>query len=357
MAQIKGNKGEWSEIYAFLRLLSVGKLFAADEELNRIESMFFPVLKIIREEVRGTKYEYLTGDIVKICLGDTPVMELPATTFNSEANKILDVLLHRGAGSGSFSVEDTETFMRKIHVNVLKARSTDKSDINVQLRDVNTGFEQVVGFSIKSELGSSPTLLNAGKTTNFIYRVDGLPHDNVSEINAIDTDYKILDRISAIKANGGTFSFIKTANDTLANNLIMIDSQMAVVVAEMLVVYYSGTAKTCTELLKNVTALNPLSRPAMFYEYKVKELLCAVALGMKPATPWDGSDEATGGYIVVKTDGEVLAYHIYNRDSFKGYLLSNTRFESGGTTRHDYAVLYEENDEVYIKLNLQIRFI
>jgi hypothetical protein len=184
-----------------------------------------------------------------------------------------------------------------------------------------------------------------------------LPHDKIAEINAIGTDYKILDRIAAIKANGGTFTFVKTANNTLANNLIMIDSQMAVVVAEMLVAYYSGTAKTCAELLNHVANVNPLSRPVNFYEYKVKELLCAVALGMKPATPWDGSDEATGGYIVVKTDGEVLAYHIYNRDSFKGYLLNNTRFESGGTTRHDYAVLYEENGAVYIKLNLQIRFI
>jgi hypothetical protein len=357
MVRIKGNKGEWSEIYTLLRLLATGKLFAADEELNRIESMFFPVLKIIREEMHGTKYEYFTGDIVKICLGETTVMELPAAAFNTEADSILRELLRHGAGRGSFALEETEAFMRKIHINVLKARSTDKSDINVQLRDVNTGFEQIVGFSIKSELGSSPTLLNAGKTTNFIYRVDRLPQDKIAEINAIDTDYKILDRIAAISTNGGKFLFVKTANETLANNLIMIDSQMAVIVAEMLVAYYAGTAKTCTELLKHVTTIDPLSRPDKFYEHKVKELLCAVALGMKPATPWDGSDEATGGYIVVKTDGEVLAYHIYNRDSFKGYLLNNTRFESGGTTRHDYAVLYEENGEVFIKLNLQIRFI
>ncbi|MDR2505253.1 MAG: HpaII family restriction endonuclease, partial [Oscillospiraceae bacterium] len=192
--------------------------------------------------------------------------------------------------------------------------------------------------------------------TNFIYRVDGLPHDKVAEINAIDTGNRILDRLAAIRANGGTFTFVKTANETFANNLIMIDSQMSVIVAEMLAAYYSGSGKTCRDLLSHVTSVNPLSRTANFYEHKFKQLLCAVALGMKPATPWDGSDEATGGYIVVKTDGEVLAYHIYNRDSFKSYLLNNTRFESGSSTRHNYAVLYEENGEVYIKLNLQIRF-
>jgi hypothetical protein len=247
--------------------------------------------------------------------------------------------------------------MRKVHVNVLKARSADKSDINVQLLDVNTGFEQIVGFSIKSELGSPPTLLNAGKTTNFIYRVDGLSRDKIVEINAIETDYKLLDRVAAIKTNGGKFSFVKTANATFADNLVMIDSQMAIVVAEMLVAYYSGTAKTCMDLLKHIAVVDPLSRSKKFYEYKIKELLCAVALGMKPATPWDGLDEATGGYIVVKTDGEVLAYHIYNRDSFKGYLMNSTRFESAGSSKHDYATLYEENGKVFIKLNLQIRFI
>lgn len=357
MAHLTGNKGEWSEIYAFLRLLAAGKVYAADEQLNRIESMFFPIIKIIREEIRGTKYEYYTGDTIRICLDDTAVLELPANVVANEADQIYRKIINHGSKTGAFSVEDTEAFIRRVYINKLKAPSTDKSDISMQTRDVNTGYEQVVGFSIKSELGSSPTLLNAGKTTNFIYRINGLPEVMVDTINAIDTPTKILDRIFAISDNGGTFEFVKPENNTFADNLVMIDSQMAVIVAEMLVAYYTGKAKTCIELLNHVVTVNPLSRPTRFYEHKLKELLCGVALGLKPATPWDGSDEATGGYIVVKTDGEVLAYHLYNRDSFKGYLLNNTRFESGGTTRHEYAKLYKKDDGVYIKLNLQIRFI
>ena len=34
MPKLSGNKGEWSEIYAFLRLLEVKKLYAADAELR-----------------------------------------------------------------------------------------------------------------------------------------------------------------------------------------------------------------------------------------------------------------------------------------------------------------------------------
>lgn len=44
-----------------------------------------------------------------------------------------------------------------------------------------------VGFSIKSEVGNAQTLLNAGKTTNFIYKVIGI---TTQQINAIDTSTK-----------------------------------------------------------------------------------------------------------------------------------------------------------------------
>ena len=39
MPKLSGNKGEWSEIYAFLRLLEIKKLYAADAELNKKDDM------------------------------------------------------------------------------------------------------------------------------------------------------------------------------------------------------------------------------------------------------------------------------------------------------------------------------
>jgi hypothetical protein len=102
---------------------------------------------------------------------------------------------------------------------------------------------------------------------------------------------------------------------------------------------------------------NPLKFPRKgLYEYKMKKFLCSVALGMNPSKEWDGHDEANGGYIIVTTDGDVLAYHIYNRDFFESYLLKNTKFEHGSSSRHKYASIYKEDGKMYIKLNLQIRF-
>lgn len=47
---------------------------------------------------------------------------------------------------------------------------------------------------------------------------------------------------------------------------------------------------------------------------------------------------------------------IYNRNFFEQYLLDNIILERASTSRCDYMSLYEEDGEMFIKLNLQIRF-
>jgi hypothetical protein len=51
MAMLKGNKGEWSEAYVFLKLLSEGVLHAADENLQIITDIIYPIIKILRSDV------------------------------------------------------------------------------------------------------------------------------------------------------------------------------------------------------------------------------------------------------------------------------------------------------------------
>jgi len=337
-------------------LLADGKLFAADEQLNRIGNMFFPIMKIIREETRGLPYEYRTNSEnaeIEIYLNDVQMLRLPASVFDIEANYLISEVVN---GSGAFEVSRTETFINSIYLSKLKAPTTDKSDISIQIHDVNTGFENIVGFSIKSELGSPPTLLNAGRTTNFIFNVEGLEAQHIDYINSIETRTKIIDRIKAILENGGQLLFDDMENATFKDNLVMIDSQMPAIVAEMLSGYYTEVSSSLSSLSGHVSQVNPLLRSPEFYTHKIKEMLCAIALGMKPSTKWDGTDEATGGYIIVKTNGDVLAYHIYNRDAFRGYLLDNTKLERASTSRHDFGSLYEEDSRIKIKLNLQIRF-
>ena len=54
---LKGNKGEWSELYVLFKLLGEGKIYSGDGLLNRLES-FYPVLNILRDEL-DRHLEYL----------------------------------------------------------------------------------------------------------------------------------------------------------------------------------------------------------------------------------------------------------------------------------------------------------
>ncbi|PTJ49458.1 hypothetical protein BU019_12790, partial [Staphylococcus simulans] len=58
---IKGNKGEWSEIYTLLKLLSEGKMYSADENLEKLSDKYFPILEVIRKE---------NNDIIKFVVNE-----------------------------------------------------------------------------------------------------------------------------------------------------------------------------------------------------------------------------------------------------------------------------------------------
>lgn len=353
--KMSGNKGEWSELYAFMKLLSEGRIYAANERVEKIDEIFYPILKIIREEYKGQRFEYVVeSENVRIEFENNCIMTVPRSLLDDRANYLLKQIAQN---SNSFEVEEIAEFVNGIKVTKIKAPSTDTTDITMQIEDINTGYKNCVGFSIKSEIGNSPTLLNAGETTNFIYKVMGINEAQMNEINEIDTKNKIIDKMAKLKEYGATIEFCDLYNDGFKRNLIMIDSMMPQLVANMLLYYYQDDTRSCVELVKHLGERDPLGfGEEVIYEYKIKKFLCSCALGMKPAKKWDGIDEANGGYIIVKSNGEILAYHIYNRNMFEKYLLDNTVLERASTSRHKYMTLYKDGNDMYIKLNLQVRF-
>lgn len=232
------------------------------------------------------------------------------------------------------------------------------------IHDPITGFNPELGFSIKSQLGSPSTLLNAGKTTNFIYEVKNFNPDDktLNYINSINSKTKIRDRLKYIHEQGGELEYICTENKIFNNNLILIDSFLPLIIAELLKISYSSSSSNISKLVANVEEKNPanfdIESYHPFYKYKIKRFLMDVALGMMPASVWTGELDATGGYLIVKDDGDVLCYHIYNKNKFEDYLFYNTKFDTASSTRHDFGKLYyDENKKLCFKLNLQIRFI
>ncbi len=363
MPKLSGNKGEWSEIYVFLRLLAIGKLYAADADLNKKEDVFYNIINIIRTENIGVLEFRINRDNNRISVYNTDteceLVNLSSNEFKTAAENLYNKIV--AANTAAFSVEETESFLNGINVETLKAKSTDKADIRIKIHDINTGYESVQGFSIKSRLGGASTLINAGKTTNFIYEITGPVDDNVmNEFNSCSKLFK--NKFDYLKNQADCkLSYCGMENETFEDNLSLIDGDLPKICAYMLEEYYSTGVNTVVKSLNAIVEKNPLNyrltKGQPFYQYKFKKFLTDSALGMLPSKPWDGTADATGGYIIVREDGEVLCYHLFNRNEFEDYLINNTKFETASTRRHGFGTMYKENGKYYMKLNLQIRFI
>jgi len=357
---LSGNKGEWSEIYTLLKLLGDSGVHSGDSNLNKIESILYPIIKIIRQN-NDELNEYIIDDSnIKIILNGTKTLNFSKIKFLNESYNLLNKIK---SSSGSFSFPDLEIFLHSIGCHTLKASSKSKSDITIVIYDEKLNHDVKLGFSIKSKLGNNSTLLNAGKTTNFIYEIEelNLTQNQFNQINEIETRSKIKDRINKIQELGGKLKFRKLENDVFFNNLVLIDSLLPSILSEVLKIFFSTSKSNINEIIPEVIETNPLkynlSYSHNFYEYKIKKFLTDIALGMTPAQVWNGLYNATGGYLIVREDGEILCYHIYNRNIFENYLLDNTKLETASSSRHDFGLIYIENNKPFIKLNLQIRFI
>ena len=354
------NKGEWSELYVLLKLLGEKKVYAGDGELNKIENLFYPVLKVLRDE-QNIHYEYsLDDDIVIISEEGKELLRKSVSDLLYQANVLLDVIRKE---KGTFAIPEIEQFMKEIHSNKIKAESKEKKDITIVIHDLRTGMTPTLGFSIKSQLGGNSTLFNAGKTTNFTFSIVGhtFTEAEIDAINAIDTSSKIRDRVKKINELGGTLCF-KMMDDAICyNNFVLIDSCLPHIMANILVESNQANTKNLKEVTEQVATINPLNYDTtynqQFYTHKVKNFLVAATLGMVPHTPWNGTYQANGGYLVVKADGDVLCYHFYDRNLFEDYLYCNTKLETPSSSRYKFGKLYKnEANELCFKLNLQVRF-
>lgn len=359
---IKGNKGEWSEFYTFLKILSDRKLFAADSELNRIPDKFYDVLKVIREEAKaGTRiYDISVYDQLVVitdssghCYGKIPMEQI-----RTKISYILKAI--KSKEGTTFEIPLASEVMEELNCTQIKAVNNEKADIFVVIRDRISPMLPKLGFSIKSMIGSPSTLLNASRATNFIYEINNL-NCTINELNKIDTKSKLRDRMDEILKHCDDLKFLGVEDDTFRQNLRKLETRLPEMIAEIVSVYYKGKGANLQMLINELEKEGVIKRKFDLskndFEYKIKEFLSAIALGMTPTKIWDGKTIAHGGYIVVKENGEIVCYHLYNRDEFLTYLLKNVKLETPSTGRHKFGDVYEEGSKIFIKLNLQVRFL
>lgn len=244
----------------------------------------------------------------------------------------------------------------------IKEKSSVKNDITIQIEDPKTFFSPILGFSIKSQLGQSSTLVNATNQTNFTYTLSrSLSEEEIKEINNLKN---FCDKFTALKKYGVSVDFEGVDSPKYSANFQSIDSAFEKVIGQILKFYYQSEKseeKTIIALTKKISDLNPLKlsldiNPSL-YEMMMKKFLTEHALGMMPGKVWHRDYKNSAGFLVVRKDGEILCYHFYFIKNFENYLFQNTKLETPSSSRYRMMEFYQENGVEKFKLNLQIRFI
>ena len=354
------NKGEWSELLAFIKILSEQKILLSDENLNPTEN-YFNVTKVTGKNI-DLDFLLTSKTRIEIVNQKTGKTNTVAISQLINSSVLTNLVARIKANTGTFALPQFQVIQNVLGLTVIKGgNSSQKADI---ILDINNDTISKIneGFGIKSFLGSKPTLFNASQNTNFIFKISNFPLDKVDEINAIEPKRnKLTQRIKAIKNYGGVFSYLKPEKKTMLYNLKMVDSYMPEIIGSMLLTFYeqrvSKVDKIVEHIHKNTDLMNRLQyEDKVWLISKVKQLLIDIMLGFVPGSQWNGQYEANGTIIVKKT-GEQVAFHIIDIESLKSYLFNNIKFDTPSTSRHGFGKLIIETDKkLYFKLNLQLRF-
>lgn len=340
----KLNKGEWSEAYCLLKTMADKKLFLCDLNLENtgtaVEVIGGRLSKNIEYKIVGESVSFFSNENCK---------EIPISNVKNIVKYFLEEIKEKQ--TKTFPIKLVEDFFLDIGSPSVKAKASNKADSILYTNDELTKATEKLSFSIKSFLVADPTLVNAGRTTNFTYKVlcHIEPYKNLKAktlVKKLIEDKVVLD-------------FEKMDSEIYAKNLMLVDTQMPQIISEMLKVYYSSKTKYVSHLVDEVEKLNPLNlSDTSIYKNKICDYLFYSATGMFPNTEWAGIQDIDGGCMIVKEDGEISTFYIFRKaflEFFREYLYNKCFLDTASTTRHQFGRLYEEEGQVRLKLNLQVR--
>jgi DNA (cytosine-5)-methyltransferase 1 len=353
------NKGEWTELLVFVKLLAEQKLFLSDKDLNKKVDSF----NLKKVTTRNLDLDFYIIDKSTIqsknnVTKENKQIDISELLSEKNLNSIKDSIIN---SKKTFTIPQFNVIQKSLGFDIIKGgTSSQKSDIVLDIQN-NEIDKQNEGFGIKSYLGSKPTLLNASGSTNFIFRVDDFDDSKIDEVNKIDTRTKLKDRIIFIEKFGGKFKYIGAEKETMEHNLKISDSLMPNIVGHLLLGFYKKRISSITKIVDEIHRVGDLNKEINYgekdsLEIKIKRLLIDVLLGFFAGEKWDGNYLANGT-IVMKKSGDCIGFHIIDSKSLKDYLFENISLDTPSTTRHRFGKLYKEKDgKLYFKLNLQLRF-
>jgi hypothetical protein len=346
----KKNRGEWSELYALTQILSSGKIQSSVTDKN-ITSSQFEVLSASRR-INGVDHTFkVDNQNIQVIDVDNRTTRgtISRHDLSQESQLLLD-LIKKGKGR-SFAIPEATRIMLALEIDKV-TDSKDKTDLILTIYDPRVKHETKQGFSIKSFMGGKPTLLNASGATSIEYEIIGhLSEAETVRLNSLGP----ISLVTSLYKNG--FQLVPSKMDErFADNLKMIDSEMDVLLEHIVLASFLSEGRSMRQIVDKLVISNPLkyspSNSEIRYSHKVKDLLEAVALGMRPTTQWGGEAEAKGGHLIVTSAGELLCHHALDKDTLRNYLFENTKIDTPSRDRYFFGKIVGNK----IKLNFQIRF-
>ena len=353
----EATKKEWSELYTFFRLLSDGYVYAGTPQVTQNNEERIPVAMIQREEHDGTRQYIIEEDMIHI-VGENLDKKVPREDFSIVAGLILKGI-KESRETDVTSPDGVEEFLDEVAIFDLEAKTEDRTDFHVAFYHRNAPLK---GFCVRSRMGFMNPLLDGGRAANFKFEQTGVkfPAPTINKINAEGEEEDVLSRMLMLERLGGGLKYSDVADKVFRSNLSVIDLHMGRLMGEMTrLMWLEGITKV-SELTQRMKEINPLKikdeliNKHGYYEYKVKELLLALANGMRPAKIYNGTDSAIDGLLFVTSDAQVLCYQRGSRQTFADFLYYNTRLEKGATAKDKYGYLERENGVYYFKFNLKI---
>lgn len=349
------NRGEWSELYGVLFLLVKPNLAIVNSELKPIEEAknLFLLKKIISNSKVSLSYE-LVNDTVMIFIDGKQMNSMTIEEINNNRKVLIEEITKANGNNGAFTIPSISEFLEGFSKNnVFKTGSQVKDDVELVVLDSRKEKITKLSYSIKSSLGSPATILNSSSNTNFKYKVDNLKASQIHLINEINTTKKLLDRINKISELGGVISFDSIPSESFRYNLEMVDSNMPQYLGNALLYSYQKNNKDLKTIFINS---NNFSDKTMALK-KLGDLINAISFGFFPGHKWDGINTVTGGLLIIKENGEVCVIDlVYYKEEVQKYLINESKLDSPSSTRYKMLDLFEENNNIYFTLNLQIRY-
>lgn len=360
MSGFDATKREWSELYCFFRLLADGKVYGGTPQVKRDDEACMPIAMIQREEHDGTRRYIIEEDDIHI-VGEKIDKKIARANFKDVADFILSAM-KESSEDKVVSPDGVEELLDEVSIFDLEAKTEDRTDFYIAFYTMDA---PLIGFNVRSRIGAMIPLLDGGRSANLKYELTGIKFTNptINKINALQSTNEVCDRMLLIERLGGVLKYADVADRVFRANLMMIDLHFPRLVSEMLRVMQLEGITKISELTERIKELNPLKIKEElivkhgFYEYKIKQFLLTLALGMRPAKIFTGEDSAVSGFLLVDGSGDIYCYHKADKKTFQDFLYYNTRLEKGSVEKDKYGFLERENGINYFKLNLKISLV